>query len=358
MKEILVITAPIVAAILGYLFREWQSKVTPFVETLSIEGSMNRAADEVLIKEDEILEIGENSPYISSLKKETTVGNINKIRRECLYYKSLKKYFKDEFSEFIKEKDNVKLQSSLSYFFNDNHFNKLLIQVIAGDRIERYIPDKEYQDEILNVYFDENEDKGTYWVPFKNHTTNVGHQLNREVLNDKFKYFIDTIRYWDIKGIKHYISGLDDIIETHCLDANQLYPVVDNYADINSRWLFKVSIINLNNKPIMIDTLAELSVKSKEFRTIKESCYLLSLDKDENYEDSHSPIIINPGEYKIVGFITNNRQKEMEKGDTLRSLFNKGNATFSMKLNITKSGLIKTQKYSSRNKNFKKKVKD
>ena len=352
MDVIITAVLSVTTGVIGYLFREWQNRVIPFSELLTIEGTMTKATDEVKVEDESHLEIGESCVYIDSLSKEITVGDLSEIRKQCFDIKRKRNILNDEFKKLIETEDSDKIEKLFSRLCSNEDFDNFITKLIAGDRIKPYEFSKTDKSLKFDVTFDEKEEKGSYWIPFQNNTTTLGNNLNIKPLKTKFNNLIDTIKYWEIDGIKHYIKQTQELLDQHYQTAIQLLPITEKLVNESSRWTFKISVTNLNNKPILIDKSALIKVTAKSYKPIKENCYLLILNENGNFVDANSPVVIKPGESIEIGFITEKRQSEMETGMALRGIFDSLNGRFRLILKVKKAGLFRKQSFKTRPEKF------
>lgn len=343
MHELLILLISSVTGILGYFFREWQNRVTPFIEVLTIDGTTTKGTDTIEIEDDSLIDIGKGCEYLDTFTKKMTLSDIYSLHKQCLIAKYVYSEFNDKLNEILYSSEPQKIEKIFSRLCSSETFDNYLTKAIAGDRLKPYKNVNNQNAIRYNVIFDANEEKGTYWIPFENNTTTLGNRLNTEALKIKFQDLIDIIIYWDVDGIKHYIKQLQSLIDKHNQAANQIYPFAEKFINENSRWIFKLSVINLNDKPILIGKRSQLIVKSKLYKPIVEDCYLLTFGEKGNYVDVEYPVIINSGETKEIGFITEKRQCDMEKGDAIRGVYKSKKGKMIIALEIIKVGLFRKQ---------------
>lgn len=352
MNEYLLIGIPILTGLLGYFFREFQNKTTPFIDILYVSGNMTKGTDDVIFEDENTIEISENCIYIDSFRKEMTIEDVRIIHKQCVHFKKVHKELISLLGEILESNDSNKIIKLFSKLCSIKNFDHHITTSIAGDRISPYNNINKQEGEKIKIDFDSKENKGSYWIAFQNNTITLGHNLNTKPLRDKFSNFIDVIKFWDINGLKHYLKNFLDLIELHYQTANQLFPIADKIVDKNSRWIFKLSVTNLNNIPILILKNSFIFIYAKDFKPIEEECYLLKIEEKGEFDDAISPIIIKPGESSEIGFITKKRQVDMEKGDAVREIYNKKNSLFRIAINISKVGLFKKQIYKTKKLKF------
>ncbi len=352
MNEYLIAGLSALTGIIGYLFREFQNRVKPFIEILYVNGTVTKGSDKIIIEDEAVFELGKDCVYIDSFEKNMTINEVGEILKQCMYIKDVRKDLNDILLEILESDDSNTILKIFSKLCSIENFDDLITKVIAGDRILPYEAIDKTNGEKIKIFFDEKEYEGTYWIAFPKNTTTIGRKLNTKPLFDKFSNFIDTIKYWDINGLKHYLSNLKEFIELHYQKANQFFPIAEKIINKNSRWIFKISITNLSNKPILIQKKALLYIYGKIYKPIIEECYLLKINKKGKFDDAISPIIIKYGELIEIGFITNKRQIDMENGDAVRELYNKKNSVFRLIININKVGLFRKQRFKTNKAEF------
>jgi len=335
----------IIAGVAGYFYREYRNRVEPFVAIKSIRGDIKKLSQNIEIP----------NPIVTSLKKTITLNKLYENDSVGEVYETAKTInrFKSDESDPIEKlklilsmtKEN-KIEESLdllSKILLVSSYSNFIFYVIATSKIT--VPKVNPDLQIMNHIYPSNEFNGSLCISFLNSTAVVfGENFNKhEMIREKCMNFAHLIERADIIGLNSVFSQIKDLYENDMNISKEIYPLIYDILQNNSRWEFQIFIANLGKTPFLIHLKADLIVKDINGAIFKEKCYALRLWIDEENkttrEDTDSPLILCSEKDLTFAFITEKTQGEMQHGKAFREAFESGKAKFYIEFIVEKNGI-------------------
>jgi hypothetical protein len=347
----------ILGAIVGYALREYKNRVTPFFQIYNIDGGSIAGWEKVPIPEP-MRKILKDSFYINELGDEELFQHAYRCWDRA---DDIKKFW-PEISEYVNKiitsSIDEEIEENLYELFNTRWFDRWFTLLVARSEIS-FSPSPKNKSKILDVIIDptDEESSGVIWFSTSFGTTTLGQQLNNPAMLQKFSGFIDNLAKFDVSSIKKAITVFRSKLEKEYQIAVGIHEELKEILESYSRWLFKIAFTNLSNNPIVIKKEALVSiVDNKTNNTYTLDCSLAKkvLEKGrEDFQHSASPISVRGGETIEFAIVTTKTQKEMELGQDIRNVNERGSGICRVTLNLEKPGLIKKQTVKSKPIEFK-----
>jgi len=195
------------------------------------------------------------------------------------------------------------------------------------------------------------------WLAFPQNTVSFGSFMHEKVMRAKAAPFLRILSSLDPALVHPVVQQIRNVGEKDYHIATEVEPKLKTLRDQSSRWVLKIYFANLSNKPLMIQTTCQLSVLDHPKRRFVEDCYVATIHpdgSDSNYTDAVCPLVVKGGEDITFAVITENQQKEMKLGSSLREAFDRGQGNCRVHLHLTKVGLLSNQSAYTYRASFKK----
>jgi len=338
--ELTIAIIGIVAAILGYAFREFRNRARPFFHITKVDGTIIRKSDRVPVTE-EIRKNLETSFYIGNLSPSPELGVIGTTWNSA---DDVKQYWPDvenKIRETLTAASGENFITRLSEAFNMRFFEKMLLTCLVVDKITVNHKLTSDAPEVIPIY-DEEEYEGSVWICFPERARQFGNHFKVPAIRAKCQPFLNAIQQFDKDAIISVLNCFLAVMHREYQTALRVEQPLHDIRNENSRWVFYAYFANLGSYPVIIHRDARLVVQDPASKPFKEGCYLAVL-KEDSICDTDTPVVVKPGDDASICFITNNIQKEMPLGTAIRESYNRGQAYCRIHIKVTKIGLLKTQ---------------
>jgi hypothetical protein len=348
--EILKPILALMGSVVGYAFREYQNRISPFVQITNIKGNYFAGWRPISIKKD-LYKDFKNSFLIPELpdspKTLQVYSALQKIR-------SITKYWPDTKSQI----------ESLLGITNDNEYEEGLYLLLKNPRFDEWFTQLTLKSKIhfsqssnilpekIACHADPNAtNEGMIWVSTSYGTVGFAKNLKNPAVKARLDPFISNVKNLDLSNINNSLNQFIAIMNNEHTIALAHKNSLQDLIDSNANWMIKITFANLSNQPLLIQSTSILQLKHDK-NNVKYSlpCSLALLIKDnekERIRHTLEPLTLKPGEIITFAMATSQTQQEMSLGDEIRSLFNRKSGFCQIKLEIQKPGLLKHQSIRS-----------
>ncbi|MGB8216151.1 MAG: hypothetical protein WCE94_02520 [Candidatus Methanoperedens sp.] len=327
---LLTVGSTAVGGSIGYLLHEYRNRVQPFIAITKVKGDFWNYNADVDVPEDVLVAI-KTSFYINKLSSTDKLSEIHESWENA--------YDVSEYgSELIRLADDViaskqpeDLLTILPKILSNSLYERLIIFLLAKDILKPNPADVKLP--MIVPTYTSTQYEGCIELAFPGSPVRFGERFdNLPIVKNKCQSFIDLIEKLDMKGLKEAFREIKRNIQSEILIAKDVEPLLSkNLLDENSTWIIEVYLANLGQNPFLVDKKATLHVYDEMTGAkYNEPCKLLLIHKDDKGKISRnaaeSPLVIGKEKDAMFGFVTENVQGKMTRGDAFRDAFNKKNA--------------------------------
>ena len=120
-------------------------------------------------------------------------------------------------------------------------------------------------------------------------------------------------------------------MEVHKTIVEEAESIVENY----SRWMCRFSISNLGATPfILFPENAIINLKGKHIKPFTLESRILHKDADGDWAEVEGVIVVTSGTTENLSIVTTNVQKDIEGGEVLRKIYESGEASAVVKIQV------------------------
>lgn len=338
----------ILAAVVGYAYREYRNRVKPFLQIVRIDGTVTKTSDQVAVSQSTAAKLS-STFYLKKLESDAALGHVAEVRKRIALVKS-------EWPELLKTIEEVlvaatdadlcqALAEALDLTMVDDWLLRLLVKdLITVPQLQQGALEK------VPVHEDQNEN-GRVFFQFPGASTSFGRSFVHAAVRAKADGFIQAVRALDQPCIRSVFSQLKAIGQREYQAAMECAEEIKATTNEQGRWCFHCYLANLGQHPMVIETAASVRVADKTRVKYREECYLAlikqSADGEPSITDTATPLVIRGGEDLSFALITRKTQKNMHLGSALREAFERGEAHCSVTITVRRPGLLKRQSFSS-----------
>ncbi len=338
----------IVAAVVGYLFREYRNRAKPFMSVQEVRGDASLSHLAVDIP-DLTREKISKSFYIRVLDTKDKLSEVQIAYRNILTVKARAPEFIELIERIISAcavNDSLNTSNLLFKALVNKIWNSWLVEIVERGRVTPPEGDKSLPVQILS--YESPDEEGSYWIAFPSYAVPFGSSLSRKpILQKRCAEFVSLIERLDMTRLKAFFEQVRLEIVTLLEVANTVEESINALLWNNAHWKVDVYIANLGKNPFLIDPTGHLNIYDDSGAKHNESCYVVLTHKRPDgtvtYERVTSPTIIGPESYRELSFVTNKPQQSMERGKAIRDAFNRHKAKCQVSFQIQKPGMARTK---------------
>ena len=341
----------------GYLFREYQNRVRPYLRTVKVDGGLVKRTDTRPDTLGSLKAKIDSAYFFDPLGDVPSVGKIHEAWDRADDYVRFWPDEKAKLDAVLASGSKDALGKTLPELFSTRFLDRLMQSLLAGDRIVLpTIPDT--AEDNVATFPGQGDDSGIIWLAFPQNTVNFGSMMDEEVMKAKAEGFLRIISSLDPALVHPVVQKIRDVGEKDFHISTEVAPQLKKMRDESSRWVLTVYFANLSTKPLMIHTTCKISVLDRPKRRFAEESYVVLIRRSKagsnSYQDTSSPLIVRAGEDVTFAVITQKQQKEMTLGPAFREAFERGQGTCRVHLRVARVGLFGTQRLCTPRTPFKK----
>lgn len=351
--EIVTVFIAMVSGVLGYLFREYTTKVKPFFQILTIDGNLSRNDDEVSINPTitpRLMTELKDTFYLPKLDAEFKYSIINAMRTNIEKLQRFSPEVMLKIDKVLVSNTDYEFVNTLGELFQTPFFDECMFQALYRDKLD--LPElSQNLEEKIQIYDDERAE-GSIVIKFPRNSVGFGYHLNTPFIRAKYDVLAKGVQCLDRPFLEKILKNFKNLLEREYHIADGIFIEVKEIEDKHSRWGFCSYIANLNSYPLIIEPDATLFIMDKKTGKFSEACELAIVDVSEAGElrltyPARRPIVLKPTSGLELGFISKKNQGSMELGAEIRASFNRKQAECQIEICVRQVGLFKRRKYKS-----------
>ncbi len=342
-----------IAAVSGYLLREWLTRSKPFVSVIQILGSSRRVSARVPVPE-KAVKASRKSHLFDELSDRSRLDDLfdslqaaKKVEERAQEVIELINAFKNA----VSKSDAENAQSVLEELMLDDDFDYWICS-LAGERTVQIPPFDSSLPTLIECGEEQNARGGTFAIGFPGNTLRFGSGLNNFVLyKSSVKALVELVSRLEFEKLVQVFDSVGRELSSELGLAKDVIAPTQEIVDKNSQWSFRLYVANLGHSPFLIQTEGMVEIKDQNGGCYTEPCFLIVL-KDDGSRDkrrvrSMSPLVTQSQHDITFDFVTTRTQADMPAGDTIRSMFKSGSAQCRLIFNIERPGHMRTVQVKS-----------
>jgi hypothetical protein len=333
----------------GYAIREYQNRVVPFFQVFDIQGDSTAGWDIIDIPAEVLHELSDTF-YIKELRPKEALTAIYKCWDRADDIKRFWPKIKPLLDSVLSSANNADLEETVYKLCDSLWFDQWFIKLVARAQLHF---DKSATDLPIKIQValdsEDKEKNGTLWINTIYGATSFGQQMNNPAMSQRFAHFVDNLQKLDGDRIKKPLIEFQAILEKEYQVALKVVDPLKKIMESCSRWMFHIAFTNLSNNPVVVEQNAEVYVtdkKNERKKPYRLKCQLAKVSNDKGERQvrhTNAPISFRQGETIEFAIVTKQAQREMDLGDDVRTVFNRGSGKCKVVLHLQKPGFIKKQ---------------
>lgn len=361
LAAVITVGLTVLAAIIGYFFREFRNRAKPFLSITHVEGNLFTSSKRIDVPEP-ITQSLKDSIIITSLSSRDTLYEIKKASddsREVTEQAPELLEMIQQFSESAGNNEFASAQSILGKILVRKTFERWIIYLFAQSMIIPPKVDKQLP-KVIPVS-ESNEYEGCFLIAVPGMAFSFGKHLSKlTILKPHVEDLVALVERMDLKGLVTLFNQIESKIQSVLETAKDLKPLLNELLHEHSIWAIRIYVANLGRTPFIINQTGMIHVKDETGAEYHEECHLVNISLNDDGEivrnKATTPLVVGSERDVTLEVITSKVQGAMNRGNAFREAFTSESAKCWAELLIEKVGIIRHKKLKTPKAAFKESV--
>lgn len=321
----------------GYLISLWRSRLRPWISLL--EFSETRKVRDLVEITKKTSDASKESWFMDNLPdSKGSLGEVSDAFNEARHQLKINEgdggRIESGISQLKSSKNSGDIIKAIRFLLIQQGISGVLeLAISRSEIIPSYDADAEAH---LKYYLDDNNNDGCFTIDLPTSLLHFGSRFDSQPFGkNRLLPMVELISRLEKDKLINVFEKLHPIwknqMEVHKTIVEEAESIVENY----SRWMCKFSISNFGATPfILFPENAIINLKGKRIKPFTLESRILHKDADGDWAEVEGVIVITSGTTENLSIVTTNVQKDIGGGEVLRKIYESGEASAVVKIQV------------------------